>query len=98
MVMPIAREFDPEVVLVSAGFDAAVGHPAPLGGYDVTPTCKFVNIYFYLGVCRTLLCVIGGSSITMLIMKLTLCECGPDQNFGCQIHSSLSINGFFVWV
>jgi len=25
--------------LVSAGFDAASGHPAPLGGYNVTPAC-----------------------------------------------------------
>ncbi|XP_077979198.1 histone deacetylase 4-like isoform X2 [Glandiceps talaboti] len=39
IVMPIAREFSPDVVLVSAGFDAALGHPAPLGGYQVTPAC-----------------------------------------------------------
>ena len=26
IVMPIAREFDPDFVLVSAGFDAARGH------------------------------------------------------------------------
>jgi hypothetical protein len=24
---------------VSCGFDAARGHPAPLGGYDVSPAC-----------------------------------------------------------
>lgn len=29
--MPIAREFSPDLVLVSAGFDAAEGHPAPTG-------------------------------------------------------------------
>ncbi|XP_047351521.1 histone deacetylase 4 [Vespa velutina] len=39
IVMPIAKVFDPEIVLVSAGFDAAVGHPAPLGGYKVSPAC-----------------------------------------------------------
>lgn len=39
VVMPIAREFAPDVVLVSAGFDAAIGHPAPLGGYVVSPAC-----------------------------------------------------------
>ncbi|XP_066595945.1 histone deacetylase 4 isoform X7 [Prorops nasuta] len=39
IVMPIAKEFDPEIVIVSAGFDAAVGHPAPLGGYKVSPAC-----------------------------------------------------------
>ncbi|XP_055388035.1 histone deacetylase 4 isoform X2 [Condylostylus longicornis] len=39
LVMPIAREFSPDIVLVSAGFDAAAGHPAPLGGYLVSPAC-----------------------------------------------------------
>ncbi|XP_063233276.1 histone deacetylase 4 isoform X3 [Bacillus rossius redtenbacheri] len=39
IVMPIAKEFCPDVVLVSAGFDAAAGHPAPLGGYKVSPAC-----------------------------------------------------------
>ncbi|XP_030054018.1 histone deacetylase 7 isoform X7 [Microcaecilia unicolor] len=39
VVMPIAREFSPDVVLVSAGFDAADGHPAPLGGYNVSAKC-----------------------------------------------------------
>lgn len=40
VVMPIAQEFSPDVVLVSSGFDAAEGHPAPLGGYKVTAKCK----------------------------------------------------------
>ncbi|XP_063825987.1 histone deacetylase 4-like [Ostrinia nubilalis] len=39
VVMPIAKEYDPEMVLVSCGFDAAAGHPAPLGGYSVSPAC-----------------------------------------------------------
>ncbi|KAL7031182.1 hypothetical protein ACKWTF_006926 [Chironomus riparius] len=39
IVMPVAREFSPDIVLISAGFDAAAGHPAPLGGYVVSPAC-----------------------------------------------------------
>ncbi|XP_058512080.1 histone deacetylase 7 isoform X2 [Ochotona princeps] len=39
VVMPVAREFSPDLVLVSAGFDAAEGHPAPLGGYRVSAKC-----------------------------------------------------------
>eukprot|EP00939_MAST-03C_sp_MAST-3C-sp1_P003052 g3052.t1 len=35
LVMPMAREFRPQLVLVAAGFDAARGDP--LGGCDVTP-------------------------------------------------------------
>ncbi|KAM9752608.1 histone deacetylase 7 isoform 1-T2 [Menidia menidia] len=39
VVMPIAQEFSPDVVLVSAGFDAAEGNPPPLGGYKVSAKC-----------------------------------------------------------
>lgn len=39
IVIPIAKEFGPDIVLVSAGFDAAAGHAAPLGGYLVSPAC-----------------------------------------------------------
>lgn len=39
VVMPIAHEFSPDLVLVSAGFDAVEGHPDELGGYKVTAKC-----------------------------------------------------------
>ncbi|XP_063090153.1 histone deacetylase 9 isoform X12 [Cavia porcellus] len=39
VVMPVAKEFDPNMVLVSAGFDALEGHTPPLGGYKVTAKC-----------------------------------------------------------
>ena len=35
--MPVAAKFNPELVLVSSGFDAARGDP--LGGNDITPHC-----------------------------------------------------------
>lgn len=38
--MPIAHQFSPDVVLVSAGFDAVVGHSSTLGGYEVTAKCE----------------------------------------------------------
>lgn len=40
VVMPIANEFAPDVVLVSSGFDAVEGHPTPLGGYNLSAKCK----------------------------------------------------------
>ncbi|KAB0405534.1 hypothetical protein E2I00_002687, partial [Balaenoptera physalus] len=43
VVMPIAHEFSPDVVLVSAGFDAVEGHLSPLGGYSVTARCEPVG-------------------------------------------------------
>ncbi|CAH1966571.1 unnamed protein product [Acanthoscelides obtectus] len=39
IVVPIATEFDPDMILISAGFDATEGHLAPLGGYRVSPAC-----------------------------------------------------------
>lgn len=35
----VLQDFDPDIVLVSAGFDAADGHPSPLGGYKVSASC-----------------------------------------------------------
>lgn len=51
VVMPIAQEFSPDVVLVSAGFDAVEGHLSPLGGYSVTARCEPTR---GLGGCGTL--------------------------------------------
>lgn len=34
-----SQEYVPDIILVSAGFDAASGHPPPLGGYKVSPAC-----------------------------------------------------------
>ena len=31
LVLPIGHSFDPDIILVSAGFDAAIGHPHPIG-------------------------------------------------------------------
>lgn len=39
--MPIAQQFSPDVVLVSAGFDAVEGHQSPLGGYSVSAKCEY---------------------------------------------------------
>lgn len=39
--MPIAHQFSPDVVLVSAGFDAVEGHQSPLGGYNVSAKCEY---------------------------------------------------------
>lgn len=41
IVMPIANEFAPDVVLVSSGFDAVEGHSPPLGGYKLTAKCEW---------------------------------------------------------
>jgi histone deacetylase 4/5 len=37
IVAPVLDQFQPDFIIVSAGFDAAKGHPAALGGYELTP-------------------------------------------------------------
>lgn len=44
--MPIAQQFSPDVVLVSAGFDAVEGHQSPLGGYNVSAKCEYAVARF----------------------------------------------------
>ncbi|XP_022648236.1 histone deacetylase 5-like isoform X5 [Varroa destructor] len=39
IVMPIARDYRPQLVLVACGFDAAKGHKTTLGGYNVSAAC-----------------------------------------------------------
>lgn len=38
IVIPLARQFSPDMVLVSAGFDGTAGHPHALGGYELSPS------------------------------------------------------------
>ncbi|XP_032498201.1 histone deacetylase 9 isoform X3 [Phocoena sinus] len=47
IVKPVAKEFDPDMVLVSAGFDALEGHAPPLGGYKVT--AKYISSFANYG-------------------------------------------------
>lgn len=55
VVMPIASEFAPDMVLVSSGFDAVEGHPAPLGGYNLSAKCKWTHRgHFNMPVLRSL--------------------------------------------
>ena len=39
VVMPIAEAFEPQIVLVSCGFDGTEHHPKQLGGYKLSPMC-----------------------------------------------------------
>ncbi|XP_076015398.1 histone deacetylase 7 [Genypterus blacodes] len=68
VVMPIAQEFSPDVVLVSAGFDAAEGNPAPLGGYKVSAKCfSFLTRQLMsLAGGRVILALEGGHDLTAI--------------------------------
>uniref|UniRef100_A0A452IAW1 Histone deacetylase domain-containing protein n=1 Tax=Gopherus agassizii TaxID=38772 RepID=A0A452IAW1_9SAUR len=68
VIMPIANEFDPDVVLVSAGFDAVEGHDAPLGGYKVTAKCfgHLTKQLLKLAAGRVVLALEGGHDLTAI--------------------------------
>lgn len=63
IVMPIAREFDPDLVIVSAGFDAAAGDD--LGGCWVTPACysHMTHMLMSLADGKVAVCLEGGYNL-----------------------------------
>ncbi|XP_028307943.1 histone deacetylase 6-like [Gouania willdenowi] len=73
VVMPIAAEFNPGLVLVSAGFDAARGDP--LGGYNVTPEgyAHLTHMLLSLAGGRVLLILEGGYNLTSISTSMAMC-------------------------
>ncbi|KAI9744242.1 MAG: Histone deacetylase hda1 [Claussenomyces sp. TS43310] len=63
IVMPIAQEFDPDLVIVSAGFDAAEGDE--LGGCFVTPACyaHMTHMLMSLAGGKVAVCLEGGYNL-----------------------------------
>ncbi|XP_054976669.1 histone deacetylase 4 isoform X2 [Sorex araneus] len=68
VVMPIASEFAPDVVLVSSGFDAVEGHPTPLGGYNLSARCFGYLTRQLMGLAggRIVLALEGGHDLTAI--------------------------------
>ncbi|CEJ59885.1 Putative Histone deacetylase HdaA [Penicillium brasilianum] len=60
VVMPIAVEFDPDLVIISAGFDAAAGDV--LGGCFVSPSCyaQMTHMLMTLANGKVAVCLEGG--------------------------------------
>lgn len=68
LLMPIAKEFNPDLVLISAGFDAAAGD---MGECDVTPEC-------FGRLTRRLKSLAGGRVVCALeggYVRSVLCKC-----------------------
>ena len=63
IVMPIATEFNPDLVVISAGFDAAQGDE--LGGCEVTPACYAHMTHMLMGLAggKVAVCLEGGYSL-----------------------------------
>ncbi|XP_053116973.1 histone deacetylase 9 isoform X4 [Hemicordylus capensis] len=68
VIKPIASEFEPDIVLISAGFDAVEGHDPPLGGYKVTAKCfgHLIKQLLTLASGRMVLALEGGHDLTAI--------------------------------
>ncbi|KAI9853167.1 MAG: Histone deacetylase hda1 [Thelocarpon superellum] len=84
VVMPIAAEFDPDLVIVSAGFDAAEGDE--LGGCHVSPACYAQMTFGMMSLAqgKVVVCLEGGYnlhsiSISALAVTRTLMGEPPDR-------------------
>lgn len=84
IVMPIAQEFDPDLVIISAGFDAAAGDP--LGECYVTPPCyaHMTHMLMSLAGGKVAVCLEGGYKLeaiskSALAVAKTLMGEPPDR-------------------
>ncbi|XP_052027092.1 histone deacetylase 6 isoform X1 [Apodemus sylvaticus] len=73
LVLPIAYEFNPELVLISAGFDAAQGDP--LGGCQVTPEGYAHLTHLLMGLAggRIILILEGGYNLASISESMAAC-------------------------
>jgi histone deacetylase 6 len=84
VVIPIATEFDPDLVIISAGFDAAEGDL--LGGCHVTPACyaHMTHMLMRLAKGKITVCLEGGYNLrsiarSALAVTRTLMLQPPDR-------------------
>ncbi|KAG0324223.1 Histone deacetylase 4 [Dissophora globulifera] len=75
VLLPIARQFQPDLVVVSAGFDAADGHAANIGGYTVSPQgfAILTRLVQTLAGGRVILSLEGGYEFEPLALSATAC-------------------------
>ncbi|KAI1006064.1 Histone deacetylase [Podosphaera aphanis] len=66
IVMPIAQEFNPDLVIISAGFDAAAGDD--LGGCFVSPACysHMTHMLMSLANGKVAVCLEGGYNLSAI--------------------------------
>lgn len=71
VVLPVAYEFSPDLIIVSAGFDAAEGDP--LGGCHVSPSCFAHMTAMLKAVAPTVLLLEGGYNLMATALSLEAC-------------------------
>jgi len=92
LVLPIANEFSPDLVVVSAGFDAARGDP--LGGCDLTPTgyARMTHKLISLSGGRCVVALEGGYNLQSIsasaeaVLRVLLGETPPPLHHALPSH------------
>lgn len=86
VVMPIANEFAPDIVLVSSGFDAVEGHPPPLGGYTLTSKCEYeiMRSVFLISRCSSWTHKLN----SWVLIKVGNCVSGGDKLLKYKLNSA----------
>lgn len=67
LVFPIIQEFDPELIIISAGFDSAEGDP--LGGFKLTPAGYAYMTQRLMELCPKIVVVLEGGYNVEVIAK-----------------------------
>lgn len=93
IIMPIAYEFNPQLVLCSAGFDAAIGDQ--LGGCKVSPEAygHFTHWLSSLANGKIILVLEGGYNVNSISHAMTLCTKALLGDPLPMIHVSSRFNG-----
>jgi hypothetical protein len=73
LLLPIAKEYKPDLVLISAGFDAAQGDP--LGGCHITPDCyhAMTKVCKELASGKVVMALEGGYSLRATAQSMAAC-------------------------
>jgi histone deacetylase 6 len=73
IILPAAYSYGPQIVIVSAGFDAGIHDP--LGGYQVNPETfgHFIQMLKPLAEGRLILALEGGYNVTTTSYAMTIC-------------------------
>merc|ERR1719361_2126790 len=69
----MVREFKPDIILISAGFDECIGDP--LGGMRITPPCYGLMTRLLLNECSNLAIVLeGGYNLETMPRAIVCCH------------------------
>ena len=73
ILLPVAKEFKPDVVLISAGFDACIDDP--LGGMSIIPPCYGILTKLLMNICNNKVGIVleGGYNLVTMPRAISYC-------------------------